>query len=87
MLFQTLAVLEILHCVIRLVKSSPVVTAMQVFSRVFLVWYVCYMSDESKRSVGLPLMLAAWSTTEIIRYSYYACGLLGTDPYFLKFLR
>lgn len=32
-------------------------------------------------------MILAWSTTEVIRYSYYACNLLGSEPYFLLYLR
>lgn len=32
-------------------------------------------------------MILAWSTTEVIRYSYYACGLLGYEPYALLYLR
>ncbi|KER25230.1 hypothetical protein T265_14247, partial [Opisthorchis viverrini] len=36
--FQTLALIEILHACLRLVKSSPVLTAVQLMSRVFVVW-------------------------------------------------
>ena len=32
-------------------------------------------------------MVLAWSVTEIIRYSFYACNLLGKNPYVLLHLR
>ena len=32
-------------------------------------------------------MVLAWSVTEIIRYSFYACNLLGKNPYVLLYLR
>jgi len=32
-------------------------------------------------------MTLAWSTTEIIRYAFYACSLLNYEPYFLLWLR
>ena len=32
-------------------------------------------------------MVFAWSLTEVIRYSFYACSLLGKEPYTLLWLR
>ena len=32
-------------------------------------------------------MVLAWSMTEIIRYAFYACNLLGFQPYVLLYLR
>ena len=32
-------------------------------------------------------MVLAWSLTEVIRYSFYACALLGKEPYPLLYLR
>lgn len=31
--------------------------------------------------------MLAWSITEVVRYSFYACGLLGYEPYLLLYLR
>jgi very-long-chain (3R)-3-hydroxyacyl-CoA dehydratase len=33
------------------------------------------------------MMIAAWSVTEVIRYSFYAFTLLGSVPYFLTWCR
>lgn len=32
-------------------------------------------------------MVLSWSLTEVIRYEYYACSLVGTEPFPLLWLR
>lgn len=32
-------------------------------------------------------MILAWSITEVIRYAFYACALVGRQPKFLLWLR
>jgi len=86
-IFQTGAVLEIFHAMFGLVRSSVSVTIQQVFSRVYVTWAILYMLPTSQLSVGFPLLLFAWTVTEIIRYSMYAVSLVGTPPYFLTWLR
>lgn len=60
---------------------------MQVLSRVMVVVGVVMATPTGKVSPGLPLALLAWSVTEIIRYGYYACSLLGSVPHVLVMLR
>jgi len=86
-IFQTGAVLEIFHAIFGLVRSSVQVTTQQVFSRVYVVWAILYMCPTSQLSIGFPLLLFAWTITEIIRYSMYAVSLVGNPPYFLTWLR
>jgi len=86
-IFQTGAVLEILHAALGLVRSSVQVTLQQVFSRVYVTWAILYLLPPSQLSVGFPLLLFAWTVTEIIRYSMYAINFVGTPPYFLTWLR
>jgi len=74
---QTAAVLEILHALIRIVPSNVFLTFFQVFSRVFVLWGVLNISPPAQVSVGVPLLLLAWSITEIIRYGYYVLHLIG----------
>merc|ERR1719350_266810 len=38
-------------------------------------------------NLGCAFLLFAWTVTEIIRYAYYSCNLLGYVPYFLVYLR
>lgn len=86
-LFQNAAVLEVVHAAVRLVPSSPFITATQVSSRVIVVCGVLIPTLAAKESIGLPLALLAWSITEIIRYSTYMLNLLNSVPFFLLWLR
>ncbi|EPY52189.1 phosphoprotein phosphatase [Schizosaccharomyces cryophilus OY26] len=85
---QTLALAEIFHSIFGFVKSSPFTTAMQVISRLILVWGVCYLFPHiiNKSSIYL-FMILAWSITEVVRYAFYACNLTGAVPKFLIWLR
>jgi very-long-chain (3R)-3-hydroxyacyl-CoA dehydratase len=91
---QTLAVLEVFHALLGLVRASPLTTGMQVASRLLLVWGVLYRypnlvsttdiwgrpaAGEAYASVALAGMLTAWCTTEVIRYGYFVYTL-GVSP-------
>ncbi|KAK7092168.1 very-long-chain (3R)-3-hydroxyacyl-CoA dehydratase 2-like [Littorina saxatilis] len=86
-IFQTAAVMEMVHSAIGLVKSNPVLTGFQVFSRVFLLWGVVWSVPEVQTTGYILCFLVAWTITEIIRYSFYFFSLLGQVPYFLKWCR
>ena len=86
-IFQTGAVLEILHAATGLVRSSVQVTFQQVFSRVYITWAILYLLPPARLSVGVLMLLFAWTITEMIRYSMYAIQLVATPPYFLTWLR
>ncbi|KAK2725638.1 hypothetical protein QYM36_000217, partial [Artemia franciscana] len=77
----------ILHSLFGMVSTKTGVVLPQVFSRVFVVWIGLHYCHASKSSIGLPLILIAWTITEIIRYSFYFFALLGDTPYLLKYLR
>lgn len=79
--------LEVIHAATGIVKSNPVVTAVQVASRVMVVCGILIATESPRESVGLSLALLAWSVTEVIRYSTYMLTLLESVPYFLKWLR
>lgn len=49
---QTLATLEIFHSLFRLVRASVVTTAMQVASRLLVVWGVLYLFSEEAVGAG-----------------------------------
>ncbi|KAK6766132.1 hypothetical protein RB195_025812 [Necator americanus] len=86
-IFQTLALLEIVHALIGIVRSPVGTTIMQVWSRLLLVWPILHTCATARQSVGVPMFLVAWSLTEVIRYSFYALGLLSAVPFFLTWLR
>ncbi|XP_060592103.1 very-long-chain (3R)-3-hydroxyacyl-CoA dehydratase 2-like [Ruditapes philippinarum] len=86
-IFQTAAVLEILHCALGFVRSSVMLTAFQVFSRVMLTWGVAYSIVVVQNVTGVSMFVFAWSVTEIIRYAFYMFSLIGEVPYTLQWCR
>uniref|UniRef100_A0A0K0EUH8 Very-long-chain (3R)-3-hydroxyacyl-CoA dehydratase n=1 Tax=Strongyloides venezuelensis TaxID=75913 RepID=A0A0K0EUH8_STRVS len=86
-IFQTAAILEIVHCAIGFVRSPVGTTLMQVYSRVFVVWGILYAVKSSQVSIGVPMLIFAWSITEVIRYSFYALSLIKAVPYALIWMR
>ncbi|KJH41597.1 tyrosine phosphatase-like protein, PTPLA [Dictyocaulus viviparus] len=86
-LFQTFAILEVVHALLGLVRSPIGTTLMQITSRLVLVWPILYVCATARSSVGVPMLLIAWSVTEVIRYSFYALGLFDVVLYFLTWVR
>ena len=87
LVFQTAAILEVVHAATGLVKSNPVLTAFQVASRLMVTWMCLYLFREAQASLGLALLLLAWDITEIIRYAYYAINLLDLNLSILTWMR
>ncbi|KAJ8311282.1 hypothetical protein KUTeg_011167 [Tegillarca granosa] len=73
--FQTAAVLEILHCACGFVRSGVMLTALQVFSRVFITWGVAYSLKSVQLGPSVLMFVGAWSITEVIRYAFYFFNL------------
>lgn len=86
-LFQTLQSVEVVHCVLKLVPSNAVQTAMQIASRLILVWGILRPVPESRDSLGLPLLMTAWSIAEATRYLYYALNIYDIVPRILVWAR
>ncbi|KAF8693043.1 Very-long-chain (3R)-3-hydroxyacyl-CoA dehydratase, partial [Rhizoctonia solani] len=84
---QTGALLEVVHVLLGFVRSPLITTAMQVASRVYLVWGVTESFSATRSNPFYATMVLAWSITEVIRYSFYACNLAGSEPHFLVWLR
>lgn len=73
---QTLALLEVAHSILGVVRAPFFTTAMQVASRLLLVWAIVYpFPNATTSSIFYTSMLLAWSTTEVIRYFYFALSL------------
>jgi len=88
---QTAALLELIHSMFGLVRSSIFTALPQVASRIFVLWFILdpiLMKDvNTKNSIGFPMLLFAWSITEIIRYSFYANTIMDNVPYVLQWCR
>jgi very-long-chain (3R)-3-hydroxyacyl-CoA dehydratase len=85
---QTFALIEVLNTALRLVRASVFTTAIQVASRLLLVWAI---SDNFPNIVGkeiaYPTMILAWSITEVVRYGYYIVTLFEIELYPLLWMR
>lgn len=79
--------LEVVHSFFGMVRAPVFTTAMQVFSRVCLVTVVQATPNAHDLSPWLYFMVFAWSLTEVVRYMFYALGLMGVEVYPIKFLR
>ncbi|KAF5835920.1 tyrosine phosphatase-like protein [Dunaliella salina] len=101
-LVQTAAVLEVLHSAVGLVRSPVAITAMQVASRLWILWgilapvpgpttgggIVLGEVGGFRLQLGLVTLLVAWGISEVIRYGFFALKeLLGYVPYFAMWLR
>lgn len=72
---QTIALLEVVHSILGLVKSPILTTLMQIASRLLLVWGIVGIFPDVGVFPAYTTMVFAWSVTEVIRYSYYAYNL------------
>ncbi|KAK3302261.1 tyrosine phosphatase-like protein [Chaetomium strumarium] len=84
---QTCAIMEILHALTGVVPAPVFTTSMQVASRLFLMWAVCWPFPQLNTSAWYSSMLCAWSLTEVMRYSYFALKQVEAVPGWLHWLR
>ncbi|KAM4687340.1 very-long-chain (3R)-3-hydroxyacyl-CoA dehydratase 1 [Discoglossus pictus] len=85
--FQTFALLELIHCALGIVRTSVLVTGVQVCSRIFMVWLVTNSIKQIQNEESVIIFLVVWTVTEITRYSFYTFNLLNLLPYFIKWAR
>ncbi|KAH9578080.1 Protein-tyrosine phosphatase-like [Trypanosoma melophagium] len=87
-IFQSGAVMEVLHAMLGLVNSSVATTFLQVLSRVLVVFGTLEIGPTAAReSPFFTQMVTAWSFSELIRYSYYGLNLLNVKCQPLTWLR
>ena len=88
---QGMAVLEIVHVLLKWVKSPVASTIAQVFSRILvLVLINVFIKNEPLPIVtntGIIIVSLAWGITELVRYSLYFLQLFGKQPAFLLWMR
>ncbi|KAJ8419191.1 hypothetical protein AAFF_G00006900 [Aldrovandia affinis] len=85
--FQTVALIEVIHCAVGMVRTSVIVTGVQVCSRIFMVWFITNSIKQIQNEESVVLFLVVWTVTEITRYSFYTFNLLNHLPYFIKWAR
>ena len=79
--------MEVIHNTVGIVKSNPFLTFIQVTGRAFVVIAICDRYQHLHYSIQLSTMILAWNISEIIRYSYYAVNLAGSQIAALTWLR
>ncbi|KAI7866996.1 tyrosine phosphatase-like protein [Spinellus fusiger] len=86
-IIQSAALLEVVHAATGLVRAPFMTTAMQVASRLFLVWCINYLFPAIHTHGSFTTMTIAWCIAECIRYSYYAFNLVSTVPKAISWAR
>ena len=84
---QSLAVLEVVHVAIGIVKSNLVLTTVQVISRLLIVWLVSEKYAASAYSPFYASLVLAWSLSEVARYPFYVNQLLNTPSFMALWAR
>jgi very-long-chain (3R)-3-hydroxyacyl-CoA dehydratase len=90
---QTLALLEVIHAILGLVRASPAATALQIGGKNLVVWTVMFKFPEivTNYDLGVAAFLGcvlAWGCSEMIRYGFFVVQLSkGDTPNWLKWLR
>ena len=88
---QGLAILEVIHALLKWVKSPVLSTLAQVASRllvvVFINVFVMNGFNSTGLSVGIMIVSFAWSITELVRYSLYFLSLFDVQPAWLLWMR
>ena len=88
---QGMAVLEILHVVLRWVKSPVGSTIVQVFSRLLILVLINVFLQEHAGlflfAMGVKIVSLAWGITELVRYSFYFFSLFNQQPKTLLWMR
>lgn len=79
---QTLATLEILHALTRLVHAPVLTTAVQVAGRLTVLYLVIEpYPTAATASWWYAAMVLAWSAADVVRYCYFATRLVGGHQY------
>ncbi|WFD02785.1 very-long-chain (3R)-3-hydroxyacyl-CoA dehydratase [Malassezia obtusa] len=86
-IFQSLALLEVVHAALGWVKANPLVVAVQVASRVLVLYCVSERYQASATSPYYALMVFAWALSEVSRYPYYINQLLDSPSFWALWMR
>mmetsp|Transcript_10531 Transcript_10531/g.15713 ORF Transcript_10531/g.15713 Transcript_10531/m.15713 type:complete len:228 (-) Transcript_10531:197-880(-) len=91
-ILQLVALLEVVHAFLGLVRSEPFAALAQTLGRNFFLFLFCSSLEVVQQHPAALATLAAWALSELIRYPFYAATLWtgtfgGKCPVVLKWLR
>jgi len=84
---QIVAVLEAIHPMIGLVKSSFVASLAQVYGRNFVLFCLVLQEPRIQSSHICFFLFVVWSSVEVIRYPFYLLQLVGMKNKLVTWLR
>jgi len=84
---QLAALMEVIHAMIGLVPSSPLMALTQWGGKAHALFAILYGVPQVQSSWMGPVMLAVWALSEVIRYPWYALTTVGACPSYLTWLR
>ncbi|XP_062620250.1 very-long-chain (3R)-3-hydroxyacyl-CoA dehydratase 3-like [Saccostrea cucullata] len=87
MVCQTAAIMEILHPMLGLVKSSAVAPLMQVLGRNFILFVIILHEENIQTAPIVFFLLLTWSLIEVVRYPFYMLAVLNQKVYIVTWLR
>nr|CDS29828.1 protein tyrosine phosphatase protein [Hymenolepis microstoma] len=80
--------MEVVHACLRLVRSAPMTTAIQLASRLLILWGVLYMYPAVKAHENFyKMMFISWCLADITRYLFYLINIFMKPPRLLIILR
>lgn len=85
---QTLALLEVVHSALGLVKAPVSTTAIQVFTRVIQVWMIWWgFPGTTGASRAFGVLVGAWAVADAVRYAYLGGKMWSVAPGWLEWVR
>lgn len=88
---QVAAFLEVLHAMLKWVKTPVFTSLIQISSRVFVLVWINLIPQSEMLSIagidGVAMVSVAWGITEVVRYSFYFLGLLNQEVYPIVWMR
>ncbi|KAK2998602.1 hypothetical protein RJ639_022774, partial [Escallonia herrerae] len=86
-LLQAVAFLEVIHGAIGIVPGGMLLPLMQWGGRTHFLFAIVLRIHEVQVLPAVFITFLAWSSSEVIRYPYYALNCVGISPSFITFLR
>lgn len=93
---QSVAIMEVIHAMLGVVRSPVMITATQVASRLWILWGIVNLAPEATTTsvvtvgfinLSLVTLLTAWCLSEVIRYGFFALKEVGSQPGVMVWLR
>lgn len=86
-LAQFIALVEPLLCLLGVIKSQVLTVCMQLLVRNIVLMLAVNRHPELQSHIAVFMFMFAWILSEVVRFPWLTCKVLGTPPPFLSLLR